>query len=103
MICVSKNGGFVELGFKVDRPSKYRLCVLAPAAPDYAKIQIAQDGYAVGEFDLHSGRVSPSGSLELGNHDLNAGSHSLRFKVVGKNPASAGHLFGIDAIDLLDE
>jgi hypothetical protein len=54
-------------------------------------------------FDLYCGRVSPSGSLELGNHQLTPGQHRMRFTVAGKNVASTGCLFGVDAIDLLDE
>jgi len=104
LVCVANNGAFVQLGFKVDQAGKYRVRVLATAAPDYGKIHIAIDGHAVGgEFDLYCGRVSPSGSLELGNHKLAAGQHHLRFTVAGKNAASTGHLFGVDAIDLLDE
>jgi hypothetical protein len=60
------------------------------------------DGKPPGQdFDLYSGRVSPSGSLELGTLDLAAGQHRLRFAVVGKNTASTGFCFGIDAIDIL--
>jgi hypothetical protein len=40
--------------------------------------------------------------LELGTHHLAAGQHRMRFTVVGKNSASTGFSFGIDAIDLLD-
>jgi hypothetical protein len=80
LVCAAKNGGFVQLGFRVDQAGKYRVRVLATAAPDYGKIQIAIDDHAVGgKFDLHCGRVSPSGSLELGNHELAAGQHHLRF------------------------
>jgi hypothetical protein len=104
LVCVAKKGGFAQLGFKVDQAGKYRVRVLATAAPDYGKIHIAIDDHAVGgEFDLYCGRVSPSGSLELGNHQLTAGQHRLRFTVAGKNVASTGYLFGVDAIDLLDE
>lgn len=104
MIGVAKKGGFVELEFKVDQAGKFRIRVLATAAPDFGKIRIAIDGQTIGnEFDLYCGRVSPSGSLELGNHHLNAGQHRIRFTVTGKNPVSTGYLFGIDAIDLLDE
>jgi len=104
LTCAAKNGGFVQLGFKVEQVGKYRVRVLATAAPDYGKIHIALDGQPVGgAFDLYCGRVSPSGSLELGNHVLAAGQHHLRFTVAGKNAASTGHFFGIDAIDLLDE
>jgi hypothetical protein len=51
--------------------------------------------------DLYCGRVSPSGSLELGTHELTAGHHIFGFQVVGKNAASTNYFFGIDAIDLL--
>jgi hypothetical protein len=68
------------------------------------KLRIAMDGRSVGgEWDLYGGCVSPSGSLELGNHDLTPGQHRMRFRVIGKNASSSGHLFGVDAIDLLDE
>jgi hypothetical protein len=104
LFCAAKFTGFVELGFKVDQAGKRRVRVLATAAPDYGKIRIAIDGHAVaGEFDLFCGRVSPSGSLELGNHELAAGQHHVRFTVAGKNPASTGYSFGVDAVDLLDE
>jgi hypothetical protein len=104
LVCIAKKGSFAELEFKVDQGRKYRVRVLATAAPDFGKIQMALDGRAVeNEFDLYCGRVSPSGSLELGNHQLTAGPHHVRFTVTGKNPASTGFLFGIDAIDLLDE
>jgi hypothetical protein len=57
----------------------------------------------VGEFDLYCGRVSPAGSLELGNYHLASGEHEIRFTVSGKSAASTGHNFGVDTIDLLDE
>lgn len=104
LVCVARNGGLVELGFKVDDAGRYRVRVLATAAPDYGKIHVAIDNQVVSRaFDLYCGRVSPAGSLELGNRDLALGEHRVRFTVDGKNAASTGHLFGVDAIDLLDE
>jgi hypothetical protein len=38
-----------------------------------------------------------------GAGQLPAGQHRLRFTVAGKYVASTGYLFGVDAIDLLDE
>jgi hypothetical protein len=103
LVCIARNQGFVQLGLKVEQTGKYRVRVLATAAPDYGRIQTAIDGRAVGRpFDLYCGRVSPSGSLDLGDHELTAGQHHFRFTVEGKNAASTGHLFGIDAIDFLD-
>ncbi len=69
---------------------------------DYGRLAVALDGAAKAEtFDLYSGRVCPSGSLELGQHELAAGRHRLRCTAAGKNPASAGFYFGLDAIDLM--
>jgi hypothetical protein len=100
----AKKGGFAALGFHVEKPGTYRVRVLATAAPDYGKIEIALDGKAMpGEFDLYSGRVCPAGSLELGTHFLAAGEHRIRFTSVGKDGASGGFSFGIDAVDLLGD
>ena len=57
---------------------------------------------AVGRtFDLYSGRVCPAGSVELGTFDMPAGRQRLRVTAVGKNSASKGFAFGLDAVDLL--
>jgi hypothetical protein len=102
LMCIAKNGGFVELDVDVRKAGRYRVRVLATAAPDYSKIRILLDGKRQGaDVDLYCGRVSPSGSLELGTHELTAGHHTLGFQVTGKNTASSNFFFGIDAIDLL--
>ena len=102
LFCGAKAGGFVELGFTVRKAGRYRVRVLATAAPDYGTVQAALDGKSLkGKFDLYSGRVCPSGSLELGVHELSAGGHRLRITAVGKDPASTGFAFGLDAIDLM--
>ena len=102
LFCLAKRGGSVELAFDVHQTGRYRVRLLATAAPDYGKIVVALDGAAAGSaFDLYSGRVCPTGSLELGQHDLSAGKHRLRCTVVGKSPASSNFFFGLDAIDLL--
>ena len=76
--------------------------MLATAAPDFGTIRMALDGkWLEPQFDLYCGRVSPSGTLELGPHVFTAGRHHVRFANTGKNAASAGYFFGIDALDLL--
>jgi len=102
LFCAAKQGGAVELEFAVPKADRYRLRVLATAAPDFGMIRISLDGQRSPTFDLYSGRISPSGSLELGIYDITAGKHRLRFVVAGKNPASQGFAFGLDAIDLLE-
>ncbi len=102
LFCAAEKGGFVELAFDVRKPGRYRFRVLATAAPDFGTIHMALDGQRLGpQFDLYCGRVSPSGTLELGTQAFAAGRHRMHFVSVGKNAASEGFSFGIDAIDLL--
>ncbi len=102
LFCAAEKGGFVELAIEVRKPGTYRFRVLATAGPDFGRIRIALDGKWLGpHFDLYCGRVSPSGTLELGAHDFTAGRHRIRFSNKGKNAASGGYSFGVDAIDLL--
>ena len=102
LFCGAQQGGFVELGFSVPKAGRYRLRVLASAAPDFGIVRAALDGKSLGAaFDLYAGRVCPAGSLELGSLDIPAGSHRLRVTAVGKNSASQGFAFGLDAVDLL--
>ncbi len=102
LFCQVVKGGDVELAFEVAEAGRYRLRVLGTAAPDFGVVRIRMDGDPrVAEFDLYSGRVCPSGSLELGPHDLGAGRHVLKVTCVGKDPASGGLSFGLDALDLI--
>ena len=102
LYCNAQDGGFVELVLAVRAAGRYRLRVLATAAPDYGILRVALDGKRPEhEFNLYSGRVCPAGSLELGTVDLPAGRHVLRFESVGKPAGSTGFSFGLDAIDLL--
>jgi hypothetical protein len=100
LFCNAEAGGFIDLSFTVKQAGKYRVRVLATAAPDYGIIKASMGGKADGSFDLYSGRVCPSGPLELDIHELAEGKHTIRFTVTGKNPGSKGHSFGIDTIDL---
>ncbi len=102
LFCTCQRGGSVEFGLPVRAARRYRVCVLATAAPDYGIVRVELDGKPVGaEFDLYSGRVCPSGALELGTHALAAGQHRISFTAVGKNRVSDGHAFGLDAVELL--
>ena len=102
LFVAGKRNCAVALRFEVRQPGRYRIRVLGTAAPDYGTIRISLDGRPVGSsFDLFSGRVCPAGSLELGTHELGAGEHRIRVASVGKDPASGGFSFGLDALDLL--
>ena len=102
LLCKAQQGGWVGLGFSVPEAGRYRLRVLATAAPDFGIVRAALDGQPLAaEFNLYSGRVCPAGSLELGTLEMSAGPHRLRVTAAGKNTASQGFAFGLDAVDLL--
>jgi len=101
LFCRAQRGGFVTLALSNRRAGRYRLRVLATAAPDYGVMRVALDGKHLGpDINLYSGRICPSGSIDLGAIDLTAGRHLLRFTSVGKDPASANVWFGVDAVEL---
>jgi len=102
LLCQAEKGGAIVLAMNVRQSGTYRLRVLATAAPDFGAIGVAVNGRPLAtHFDLYCGRISPAGSLELGNFTFAAGQHRIRFTCLGKNPASAGYFFGLDALDLL--
>ncbi|MGO9114212.1 MAG: C1 family peptidase [Thermoguttaceae bacterium] len=104
LFCQAEEGGFIELAINVHKSGTYRFRALATAAPDYGTIRVVLDGRPLApRFDLYCGRVSPSGSLELGAFTFDSGQHRIRVVSVGKNPASAGYAFGVDAMDLLPQ
>jgi len=102
LFCRAQRGGYVELSFEVRQVGCYRIRAVATAAPDYGIIRIALDGRAQRpDFDLCAGRVCPAGALELGDHELAAGKHTLLFTAVGKHAGSSNYFFGLDAVELL--
>jgi hypothetical protein len=102
--CRAQPEGFVTLAFSNRRGGRYRLRVLATAAPDYGIVRVALDGKHLSpNINLYRGRVCPSGSTDLDVVDLAAGRHVLRFTAVGKDAASANCWFGVDAVDLAAE
>ena len=48
LFCRAQHGGFVELGFSVPKAGRYRLRVLATAAPDYGIVRTVLDGSPIG-------------------------------------------------------
>jgi hypothetical protein len=104
LLCQAGEESFISLEFNVPTAGRYRVRLLATAAPDFGRVRAILDDRPAGdEIDLYSGRVSPSGGIELATLDLTAGAHCLQVTVVGRHPSSGGHAFGLDAIDLLAE
>ncbi len=104
LFCRAEPGGSVTLELANRRGGRCRLRVLATAAPDFGVVRVAIDGKRLGhDINLYSGRISPSGAIDLGPIDLPAGRHALRLTSVGKDPASGNVWFGIDAVELAAE
>lgn len=101
LFCRAEKGGRVEVVFQVNSAGRYRVRLLATAAPDFGTIRASIDGKsALADFDLYAGRVFPSGPLQLGEYELSVGKHTLGITVVGKNASSTDYFFGLDALDL---
>jgi hypothetical protein len=75
--------------------------VALTCAPDYGKLHFLFDGRLLPKtFHGYAPSVIPSGPIELGDFDLRADLHQFTVKIVGKDPQSKGHAFGVDCLQL---
>jgi hypothetical protein len=92
-------GAFFTLELPVKTSGSYRLAVYLTKAIDYGRVQISLDGRDVGSvFDGFNNGVVPSGKIDLGTVELTAGTHQLKFTVVGKHERSLSYMVGVDAV-----
>jgi hypothetical protein len=95
-------GSFFTLELPAPAAGRYRLEVFLTKAVDYGRVQVSVDGQNVGPvFDGYNDGVVPSGRIALGEVELGAGPHALKFTVIGKNPRSTGYMVGVDAVRLV--
>lgn len=93
----------VELLVHVPKEGQYDLAARLTTSHDYAVVQAELDGSPIGpQVDTYTLDVKRGPETVLGKVKLTAGVHRLRFKAVGKNPASdgSGYLMGIDDVSL---
>jgi hypothetical protein len=99
-------GELIELAIPTEGTDAVRVTLYATKSWDYGIVQFSVNGVACGgPFDLFSGssgKVEPSGAIDLGVHTPRNGKLVLRAEVVGKNPASLGTVsyFGLDCVTL---
>jgi hypothetical protein len=94
----SAPGGEITLRFDWAGPTAAPV-LYATRAPDFAQVQVLLDGAPAGEpIDLWAPIVLPTGPIPLQTSVLSSGVHRLTVRVLGRNPASTGHAFGIDAL-----
>ena len=76
------------------------LTVFFTKAPDYGIVQVMLDDKPLGEpFDAYADKAQRAPGHRIGTVALEGSeAHVLAFKIVGKNPDSAGYLVGIDCI-----
>ena len=95
-------GDRLELQFDIAEAGTYGIAVQLTQAGDYAIVELALDGTALGgPIDLYMPEVTHTGFLELGTQDLASGAHTLTIDITGKNAAAQpGYMVGLDAFRL---
>ena len=98
----AKPGDKLTLELPVAKPGKFRLMMNMTKAPDYGVVQLSLDGKKLGDpIDLFHPSVIPSGEVEMGMHELSAGSHALLVEITGANDkALKSYMFGLDYVKL---
>jgi hypothetical protein len=99
---LQQKGDFIELAIPPTvKPGRYLLKVRLVTSWDYAVVRVNFNDTAVGQaVDTYSPRVDAK-LVILGNVEVRSGQNVLRFESVGRNPASAGHYAGLDAVMLV--
>jgi hypothetical protein len=97
-----QKGDFIDLGVPPSvKPGKYLLKVRLVTSWDYAVVRVKFNETPVGQpIDTYSPTIDVK-SIVLGSVDVSSERNVLRVEAVGRNPASAGHYAGIDAVILL--
>ena len=97
----ARPGASLTLPFTVATAGVYRLSIRFTRAPDYGIISVRLDdrGAALDRVSLYAPVVLAADPLGMGEHELTAGSHRLRFTIVGTHPdAIPAFMVGIDAV-----
>jgi hypothetical protein len=94
----------LTLSVPVTGAGRYRLDVYLTSTPDFGILQAYLDQVPVGDpIDLYTPSVMPTGPITLGTFDLTQASHTLTFKVIGKNALSPYYSMGVDCISLVPQ
>lgn len=97
-----KVGDAMVLALPVAIAGSYKVTLAMTRADDFGKVQVTLGGNQLGEpFDGYAPKVSTSGPFVAGTIDLTAGTHDLRFELVGKNPKAKDRMMvGLDYLIL---
>ena len=93
------DGAEVTLQFTLDTDYEGILSAVLCTAKDYGTVQLVLDGKELGgPIDCYNTRVYRSAVIPLDEVSLTKGTHTLIIRMVGKNEAATGRLFGLDCL-----
>lgn len=94
-------GDYMTLAFDVEQAGTYSLDTLFIQSPLYGKVQAYLDGQSIGGvYDGYDEDVKAAEAFHHGDVTLQAGTHTIRYEIAGKNAASGNYFMGIDAVKL---
>ncbi len=98
----AKPGDTLELAVPVKKTATYKLTMQLTKAIDYGIVQLYLDGKKLGNpIDLFNNGVIATGVLDMGIHELEKGTHTLKVKITGTNKkAVKKYMFGLDYLKL---
>jgi hypothetical protein len=97
-----RSGSSLVLKFEVKEPGPKEANVYMTHSWDYGKVDIFVDGKREGQtFDGFAPLVAASGPVALGRLDLSRGTHTIEFRLIGKNKESKGTGLGVDCMSLV--
>lgn len=91
-------GDSISFIFNGMEDGDYEIVLHATKARDYGTVAYFLDGKKAAEFDGYDGRVTNSGPISLGKHEIAGGKLRFDVRIVGRNPLSSGYMFGLDCI-----
>ncbi len=91
-------GAFIEQRITAGRAR--RLTLHATKAADYGIVRVSVNGKPAREFDGYAESVLPTGPIDLGVWEPEAGAFLIRFEAIDANPMAKGfrYLIGLDCI-----
>jgi hypothetical protein len=77
------------------------MTLYATKMPEYGVVEISLDDWLLNDgIDLYSMYPLPTGPVSFGTLYLEAGDHTLEFKVIRKSVDSLNYNFGLDALTI---
>jgi hypothetical protein len=97
----SAYGSICTFAFSIAKTGSYEMTLYATKMPEYGVVEISLDDWLLNDgIDLYSMYPLPTGPVSFGTLYLEAGDHTLEFKVIRKSVDSLNYNFGLDALTI---